>query len=362
MAKMNPTTQAKPWVTVICLISCIAVAYLLLIHPEYLIDYGFDARRPRLLNAFTSLFLHQNVLHLLGNMLFLAAVGAAVEAVAGWWRFALVYFGGGLLGVGAHWAFSTKTGPISPLIGASGCVAACIAYYGVRYFRMQIVLAPKLGASVLSLTVIWFLLQILGVFVTIGTKTGTAFWAHLGGLAGGLLLSLIFRAPKDGDRQLGLAVVDRMEQRSPAARLAATDLHLAEHPGDIQALFKKVDALATLGDKDQEGEILIQMLAKLPDPDRPPVLGRLIGIGQIGRLPSLQRTLLAERLRSTSPDLSKSLLLSVLGGPTNDDQRPDALLALATIAPDEARQWLDELQSRFPMHPAADLARARGLL
>jgi membrane associated rhomboid family serine protease len=362
MAKINPQPQAKPWVTMICLLACIAVAYLLLIQPQYLFEYGFQARLPSLLTAFTSLFLHQNVLHLLGNMLFLAAVGAAVEAAAGWWRFAIVYFGGGLIGVAAHWAFSAKTGVSVPLVGASGSIAACIAYYGVRYFRMQVALAPKIGASVLSLTVIWFVLQIIGVFYSLGGSVGTAFWAHLGGFAGGLLLSLVFKAPQAGERQLGHAVVDRMDQRSPAAKLAATDLHLAEHPDDVQALFKKVDALATLGDKDQEGEVLAQLLTKLPESDRPPVLARLIGIGQISRLPSLQRTLLAERYRSSNPELAKSLLLSVIGGKFDDEQRADALLALCTLAPSEAQPWLDELRSKFPIHPATDLARTRGLI
>ncbi|MEQ1823762.1 MAG: rhomboid family intramembrane serine protease [Fimbriimonadaceae bacterium] len=362
MANGNPQPQAKPWVTISCLLLCIGTAYYLLIQPQILFDFGFRADRPTILTALTSLFLHQNVLHLLGNMLFLAAVGAAVEAATGWWRFAFVYFGGGLIGVAAHWLFSIKAGSAPPLIGASGCVAACIAYYGVRYFRMQVALAPKVGASVLTLTAVWFALQILGVFFTLPGTVGTAFWAHLGGFVGGIALSLLFKAPKDGERQLGHAVVDQMDQRSPAAKLVATDLHLAEHPDDVQALFKKVDALATLGDKDQEGAVLLQMLSKLPEVDRPPILGRLIGIGQVGRLPSLQRTLLAEKYRQTNPGLAKSLLLSVIGGDRKDSQRPEALLAISALSPNEAEPYLEELKENFPLHPATDLARTRGLI
>lgn len=362
MATTGAGKQPIPVVTMAILVLNIAVAFLLLFHPEYVYEYGFDPRKPHLLAAFTCLFLHQNVPHLLGNMVFLAAVGPAVEAAARWWRFGIVYFIGGLIGVLAHWLFAPKSGPPIFLIGASGCVASCIAYYNIRYVRLHVALAPKVGVSILGLTVVWLALQAVGAFFPVAGGN-PAFWAHLGGFASGLILSLTFRAPREAERQLGHAVVDQMHERSPAAKLAATDLHLAEHPGDVQALFKKAEALATLGDKDHEGEVLLQMLEKLPERDHPPVLARLTGIGQISRISSLKRTLLAEKYRSKSPELCKSLLLSVLGGPESDPQRPEALLALATLLGKEGGSaYISELRHNFEMHPACDLARTRGLL
>lgn len=355
------TKQPTPVVTVALLLTNIAVAFFLVIQTGFVYDFGFNARKPSLLDAFTSLFMHQNVPHLLANMVFLAAVGPAVEAAAKAWRFAIVYLAGGLLGVLAHWVFAPKN-ESTFLIGASGCIAACIAYYNIRYVRLHVALAPKMGASILGVTAFWLLLQVIGAFKPIAGGT-PAFWAHLGGFVAGLLLAVSFKAPKDAERQLGHAVVDRMDDRSPAAKLAATDLHLADHPGDVQALFKKSEALATLGDRDHEAEVLVEMLSKLPERDQPPVLARLIGIGQIRRVPSLRLTLLAEKFRAGNPELSKSLLLSVLGGDAKDPQRPEALLALATLlGKEEGAAYLEELAKDFDMHPAADLARTRGLL
>lgn len=361
MAGATANKQPTPVVTIALLLVNLAAAFYVLIQTQYVYEYGFNARRPQLLDAVTSLFLHQNVPHLLANMVFLAAVGPAVEAAAKWWRFSIVYFFGGLFGVLAHWVLSPKA-ESTYLIGASGCVAACIAYYNIRYVRLHVALAPKLGASVLGVTVVWLVLQVIGAFQPIAGGT-PAFWAHLGGFAAGLLLAVTFKAPKEAERQLGHAVVDKMDDRSPAAKLAATDLHLADHPGDVQALFKKAEALATLGDRDHEAEVLTEMLDRLPERDQPPVLARLTGIGQIRRVSSLRLTLMAEKFRAGNPELSKSLLLSVLGGDVRDPQRPEALLALASlIGKEEGQPYLAELKRDFDMHPTADLARARGLL
>jgi len=355
------TKQPTPVVTIALLLVNIAVAFFLVIQEEYVDQFGFNAREPNLVDAVTSLFLHQNVPHLLANMVFLAAVGPAVEAAAKWWRFGIVYFVGGLTGVLAHWIFA-RNAEETLLIGASGCIAACIAYYNIRYVRLHVALAPKVGASIIAITVVWLGLQVLGAFQPVAGGA-PAFWAHLGGFLAGLLLAVTFRAPKEAERQLGHAVVDKMDDRSPAAKLAATDLHLAEHPGDVQALFKKAEALATLGDRDHEAEVLVQMLEKLPERDQPPVIARLIGIGRLGILPSLKLTLLAEKFRTSNPELAKSVLLSVLGGRLDDPQRPEALLALSTLlGKDSAGEYLAELKSTYDLHPAAELARARGLL
>lgn len=361
MAVAPATKQPTPVVTVALLLVNIAVAFYIVVQQEYVFEFGFNAKIPQFFDAFTSLFLHQNVPHLLANMLFLAAVGPAVEAAAKSWRFAIVYFAGGLIGVLAHWIFAPKA-ESTYLIGASGCIAACIAYYNIRYVRLHVALAPKVGASIIAVTAVWLGLQVLGAFQPIAGSM-PAFWAHLGGFVAGLLLAVTFKAPKEAERQLGHAVVDKMDDRSPAAKLAATDLHLADHPGDVQALFKKAEALATLGDRDHEAEVLGQMLEKLPDRDQPPVLARLVGIGRVRTVPSLKITLYAEKFRATNPELAKSLLLSVLGGDAKDPQRPEALLALSTlVGKEESGVYLEELKRDFDLHPAADLARARGLM
>jgi len=326
--------------------------------------YGFNPADPSILTAFTSLFLHLNVLHLLGNMVFLAAVGPAVESAAGAARFLTVYFLGGLAGVALHWAFADKTGTPPPLIGASGCISALIAYYAFRYYHLRVSIAPRATTPVYGIVAIWLLLQIAGAFVSLGSfQAGTAYWTHLGGFAMGMVLSFVFSALGHGFRERSYEMIREMDQRSPAAKLAAADVALKHHPHDPNALRQKAEALSRLGETDQEATCLIELLDVAEEQDQKEVLARLDKINRLERLPSLRRTLLAERYKTSEPDLSRLLLLSVIRV-MSDDQRPDALFALATLDyqtyPENAKTWLRDLFTHYPMHPAADLARARG--
>jgi hypothetical protein len=210
-------------------------------------------------------------------------------------------------------------------------------------------------------------LQVLGAFVRFGSAepgAGTAFWAHIGGFAFGLLLSLAVRAPKEASEHRGQTVIEAMRDRSPAAALAAAENHLAAHPGDVRALREVADAHANLGDHESERVALLQLMQVLPELEQVDAIRRLGQISGLERLPSLQRTLLAERLKAIRPDVSELLLESVVAGPDTDEQRPDAMLALATLrkesAPEPARKLIDELVACYPLHPASELARSRG--
>jgi membrane associated rhomboid family serine protease len=343
----------------------IIAAFALLWEPELALKYGFDPARPTAVAAFTSLFLHQNLLHLLGNMVFLAAVGPAVEVAAGSLRFTVVYLLGGLAGVAAHWAMTIHEPAPVPLIGASGCISACIGYYSLRYLHLRVTLAPKLSVPVLAIVALWLALQLSGAFVSIGGPAGgTAYWAHLGGFALGLVLGFTFRAPALAHKEAAYEAVREMDSRSPGAKLAAADLLLQHHPDDMGALREKADALSMLNEPDAEADVLIRMLELTPEPDQGPIVVRLDQINRLERLPSLRRTLLAEKLKGVEPDVARRLLVSVIRVMT-DRERPDALYAMAMLDlaeyPELARKWLDELMSTYPLHPAADLARARGI-
>ena len=72
-----------PIITLILIIANLFASFAVAFDPELVMDFGFNPRRPSFLTIFSGLFLHQNLLHLLGNMVFLAAVGAAVELATG---------------------------------------------------------------------------------------------------------------------------------------------------------------------------------------------------------------------------------------------------------------------------------------
>lgn len=357
-----------PTVTLLLIAANIIAAFFLLLQPGLVVDLGFRPQAPSPRSVITSLFLHANVLHLLGNMVFLAVVGAAVEMATGSFRFATVYFLSGIVGVAMHYIVTRHHPEPAVLIGASGAIAGCAGYYSVRYQGLRIPLSPTRSVSVLTVTGVWLALQVLGAFIRLGEGEtgGTSYWAHLGGFAAGIVISFIFRAPDPGQVRLGHQMIEEMEDRSPGAMVAAAREHLRRHPHDPLALQKLAEALAMQDDLTGETSALVGLLDAAPPDELPQTLRRLCEIGRAAALPSIRRTLLAERLKNYDPETAMMLLQTVVTGDPNDSQRPEALLALAGLQrerdPEKANRLLSELSRSYPLHPAVELARKRGWL
>ncbi len=75
----------------------------------------------------TSMFVHASFLALLGNMVFLAIFGPAVEARLGRLRFCGFYLLAGLVALGAQVAVEPASR--TPALGASGAIAAVLGGY-----------------------------------------------------------------------------------------------------------------------------------------------------------------------------------------------------------------------------------------
>jgi len=157
-------------------------------------------------SAFTSMFLHANGAHLWGNMVFLWALGTAVERRIGDIRFALLYLITGLFG-GIVFVLVTFLSTDMPghLLGASGAIAGIMGIFAVRcYFKSMVFPVPILGIFSLilpiSLKVRLNSLVIIGLFFLsdlsggvdqiAGTSTSmVGHWAHLGGMISGMVLA-----------------------------------------------------------------------------------------------------------------------------------------------------------------------------
>lgn len=147
------------------------------------------------LPLFTSMFLHDGWLHILGNMLYLWIFGNNVEDVMGHVPFLFFYLVCGLGGTLAHVAFYPQS--ISFLLGASGAISGVLGAYLLLYPRATIYtlfiffIVPIPAFVVIGF---WVLLQFVeGVTSAVGgISTGTAWFAHLGGVAVGLLLTFMF--------------------------------------------------------------------------------------------------------------------------------------------------------------------------
>lgn len=143
----------------------------------------------------TSMFLHGGWMHLAGNMLFLWVFGDNVEDEMGHLPFLGFYLAGGIAAALAQ-VLADPFSPV-PMVGASGAIAAVLGGYLLMY--------PKARVDVLFIFVIffriipipawivlgvWFALQVFGGFSTPSDQGGVAYWAHAGGFAGGLLLTV----------------------------------------------------------------------------------------------------------------------------------------------------------------------------
>lgn len=333
------------------------MAFWVTFHPETIVQFGFRAGSPQLDAAVVSMFLHQNLLHLGGNMIFIAAIGPYVEFSAGWWRFLLVYLLGGLVGVFAHWLFFRGNGMVGPYVGASACASACIGYGAVRYWSSKVPLAPKLAVPTWSVALLWLVLQIAGMFVTIGDSIGgTAYAAHLGGLVWGLLASLVFGAPRQAEIRRSQKLLEGMEDESPNSLRIVAESLLKENPEDESTLLQIADTSQRLGEYEEEEKyrILAFRAAKSPDLNS---VDRLIELGAISRISSGERLKLASKLPALG---AIKILKTVVYGDPSDPERANALLALASLEPDQG--WAVMLAKEYPLDPATEIARRRNLL
>jgi len=149
------------------------------------------------LTILTSMFMHADILHLLGNMLYLWIFGDNLEDNMGHGRFLLFYL---LCGIGAALAH-VLAGPQStvPTLGASGAISGVLGGYLVLFPHSRVfvlvvrVIVPLPAYVALG---IWIGMQLLfSVLDSTPGGGGVAYMAHIGGFVAGALLIFLFRRP-----------------------------------------------------------------------------------------------------------------------------------------------------------------------
>ena len=155
-------------------------------------------QRKNLYTLFTSMFLHADIFHIGGNMLFLYIFGDNVEDAFGHFRYLLFYFICGLAADFVHiLSLTTSTELATPTLGASGAISGVMGAYITMYPRARIrTLILAYFIAVVSVPAVfflgfWFLLQLLYTWLDIGG--GVAYWAHIGGFIAGMLLGVTVR-------------------------------------------------------------------------------------------------------------------------------------------------------------------------
>ncbi len=156
------------------------------------VHYGLRPARPGIVSLFSHMFLHAGFGHLLGNMLFLFALGLLIEDLMGWPLFLALYLLGGLGSAGFDILFSSNG--LMPGIGASGAIAGLMGMYTViygfrrvRFFYSVGVYFDYVTLPAIVLLPLWIGNELFQLWFY--SESNINYLAHLGGLVSGAALA-----------------------------------------------------------------------------------------------------------------------------------------------------------------------------
>jgi membrane associated rhomboid family serine protease len=147
------------------------------------------------------MFLHGGFAHVLGNCWFLWVFGNNVECKLGHGRYLLFYLASGLGAAALQIAVSP--GASVPMVGASGAISGVLGGYFIMLPTAWIVtlvpwIVPIIPVPAFVFLILWFALQAVNGFGVLMNGTagegGVAWWAHAGGFATGVVLTLFAKA------------------------------------------------------------------------------------------------------------------------------------------------------------------------
>ena len=229
--------------------------------------YGLIPNEATAVRAFTHLFVHGDVFHLVFNMLFLYLSGPLIEDVWGRPFFVLFYLAAGLV---SAWLFVQQYPDLAiPLIGASGAVAGVLGAMVVRHPRTRIRLLWLWGFVVRHFsTPAWVVLPVwvggellwASVMDSLAPGSGgggVAHWVHVFGfvfgvvVAGGVRLLglervLTPRAQGDGDHAVLRAVERALARDRREEAWTSLHGHVVREPADRDAALAYWDLAKSL--------------------------------------------------------------------------------------------------------------------
>ncbi len=345
----------------------------------------------------TYMFLHYTPAHLFWNMVFLWVFGPHVEDALGHAAYLALYIGGGMVAALLHTTILLLLLPHSlilnePLVGASGAISAILAPFVIRYYRSHIRLLwlPGLIAqsswadlevpSVYGLG-LWLLQNLAGALHAIfePQKSGdTAYWAHIGGFAFGLLAAEMTHLFQEGHQDYLLQDARDAAGIGYEALTAAVEKYQAFldlNPQDASVRIELARALAQRAGQNAHGhdrdrnEAITQITTGVRQLSRQDdLVGALRGIVLAHAL-DLPLVLSArERLRlgsaaisqgdgDTAADLLRAIVTETPDAPEDEMARLKLGQLLQRTQPDESQMLLTSFLEKYPQSQWASLVR-----
>ena len=242
------------------------------------------------LGVITHMFVHAGWLHIILNMWFLYLVGICLEDVWGRFNFLGFYFLGGLAAALLQYLFSS--GSHTPMVGASGAVAAVMGAFAVRYATQNIdclllafffvyPIVRRFLAPAWLLLILWFGAQLFfaEMYRGIGEEGSVAFWSHVGGFMFGAGFASVLKLGKIEEKVIQprldamseyqedfiqdgrlIVALDFMAKQKYDEALARVEGTVRDQPDNLDALIIKARLLFLKDSKEKSREMFLDIM------------------------------------------------------------------------------------------------------
>lgn len=344
--------------------------------PEVIQEWGLKASSFTPTTILSSMFVHANIVHLLGNMWFLSLFGISVEGRLRWYRFLPLYLLSGLAGVALHVYFLGKATPDLPLVGASGAImgvmgaalwmfphAKITVFWWTRY-RVGMDDFPMWGVG------LYFIGLDLLYFMIFGQKSGTAHLAHLGGTFAGFILCILCFPKRDSEMASdSKAVLAEVKDLGVLGRIELAELHRT-NPEDVHVVLHWMDkSLREPRGPNQECvDAFFKHLPKMRREMDPRTLAKPIqGLAFHGLVKAKEMVALAGDLERAADNVNAMRLYETAYGmpDATDEVQETACFRTGLLCEnvmndlERAKSCYTEVLQRWPMGSFADQAKVR---
>jgi membrane associated rhomboid family serine protease len=379
----NPITRF-PFATVAILAANMGVfaltsEYFLVIRHPVLVAYSFTWGVSPPWTFFTAAFLHADIFHLAGNMLFLWVFGRAVEDRLGVGRFLAVYLVAGMAGDVLQALLGSAAADPVPTLGASGCIMGLLGAYWylfswspvcVFYF-FWILFFIRVGTF--EIAAFW----VIGAYVMLdvlsgawnsatGVVGGVANFAHVGGAAAGALVCFALGMKRDtGAVSKAKATYADVKDLGDVPLLQLVTM-LEQDPANPSIVRAMLGPAIAAGERDLVDRVMARAGSVLMEKD-PDLVATYVA--DLGGDPSLypigQLMWLADNQQhSGDPDMALKLYQRITERFPDTPDMETALCRMAQIHwnvrrdGQSARQCVDAMLAKSPFGPMASVGEA----
>jgi membrane associated rhomboid family serine protease len=274
--RTDRTLRTVPYVTYAICFLCIFVhlATLQMSGSELLAfhrAWGFSIAHPTWYGVLSYGLVHGDAMHLLGNLLLLWIVGTVLETGIGAGFFILVYGTSQVTALLLHGVILKVFAPGSEsvMIGASGAIAGVLGLAAFRHYNIRIFSVMLFTGFELPIPFYWAwfpfwayplyfgIRELYEAFST--TSDGVAHWAHIGGMALGVAVGLLFNESREGKRESVLETAAAGEAPKAQSLSELQRLH-RERPTDPDILEAMAHLEQSNGQAQRSAELYRQAI------------------------------------------------------------------------------------------------------